>query len=360
MLSRLKKFYINNERKLTAVALVLGFVIDNLTLTRIDLWFDNFILLSYLLLAGFGIMLMNLYEEGVWRGRVLSKIHVFLPLLVQFAFGGLFSGFIVFYMRSASLSATAFFVAFLVFILLGNEIFKKQYARLGFQIGIFYIALFSFLIFYVPVILNKIGDLVFVLSGVFSLILIDWFIKILKHFIPLRMREIKKRLSFGIFCIFAMMNVFYFTNIIPPLPLSLKDAGVYYSVERSNGGYVAVGENEKWYEQFLFKTKVFHRNAGEPVYVYSAVFAPTDLKTKVLHRWQYYNSSTEKWVTADTLDFPIAGGRDGGYRGYTRKQNVRNGLWRVDIVTENNKLLGRVKFEIKDTIGVVIKTEKAL
>ena len=59
---KIKVLCTKHERYLFPAALLLGFVVDNFTLTRIDLWFDNLILFSYITLAGIGIVVVNLYE----------------------------------------------------------------------------------------------------------------------------------------------------------------------------------------------------------------------------------------------------------------------------------------------------------
>lgn len=42
----------------------------------------------------------------------------------------------------------------------------------------------------------------------------------------------------------------------------------------------------------------------------------------------------------------ISGGRDDGYRGYTYKSNLKEGKWQVDVITEEELILGVIDFEI--------------
>ena len=42
------------------------------------------------------------------------------------------------------------------------------------------------------------------------------------------------------------------------------------------------------------------------------------------------------------------GGRDGGYRGYSIKNDVTAGKWRVNVKTGDGKLIGRVGFTVED------------
>ena len=48
----------------------------------------------------------------------------------------------------------------------------------------------------------------------------------------------------------------------------------------------------------------------------------------------------------DEIGFNIIWGRDNGYRGYSYKNNVTNGKWKVEVVTDENLVLGVVDFNI--------------
>jgi len=346
MKTLISDFVENNKRYILPGAFLTGFIIDNFTLTRIDLWFDNLILFSYLLIAGISIALFSIFE-GKKLGKFSSTIFPWIPVAMQFAFGGLFSGYLIFYTRSASLAASWLFVLLLTALFIGNEFLKKHYARFTFRTSIFFLAIFSFTIFYVPIVLNTFGVWTFILSGVTSILIIWLFIFILSKFIPAKIAKSKNMLIGSITAIYIAMNIMYFTNIIPPIPLSLKDAGVYHSVERiTGGGYEVLSEQKKWYE--FLKKETFHRALGEEVYVYSSVFAPTDINTEIFHRWQYFDTATDEWETASVIQFPITGGRGEGYRGYSMKSAVFSGDWRVDVITKREQLLGRVSFNIVD------------
>src|SRR3989344_933862 len=100
MVNTLWKLYQRYERSLSPVALVAGFIWDNLTLRRVDLLLDNFVLFLYLKIAGVGVAFINATEAG--RFRFAQNTAGFIPLVLQFAFGGLFSAFVVFFSRSSS------------------------------------------------------------------------------------------------------------------------------------------------------------------------------------------------------------------------------------------------------------------
>jgi len=266
-LTKTKNFFTKYDRYLSPLALLVGFIFDNITLTRIDLWLDNLILFSYLFVAGAGIFLTWLLRNSILKGRVVGKVLPVLPILIQFAFGGLFSGYFIFYSRSASLTASWVFILILLLLLIGNEFFRKHYKSLVFQVSIFYFALFSFMIFFVPVITGERGAIVFLLSGIISLVTITIFLYGIARTTPKIFQEKKKILYTSISGIFLVVNILYFTNVIPPIPLSLKDIEVYHFVERnSEGGYIVRSEVKKWYEFDILDKKI-HRKKDKPIYI---------------------------------------------------------------------------------------------
>lgn len=334
-------------RYISPLSLVAGFIADNLFLTRrVDLLLTNALLSFYLVVAALGILVINLIQTGRLRHPFYLKILPLLPVVAQYAFGGLFSGYLSLYSRSAAISLSWIFVVALVVLLLGNERFAHFYARFSVQVAIYFTVIFSFLIFFLPVIFHKIGTFMFLSSGALALLLIFLFLLALFRLMP-ELCEKKVRVARAIASIYILFNVLYFTGAIPPLPLALKDAGVYHSVVREDdGSYALTGEPLSWYEVFLRYNPVYHVQAGGSAYVYSAIFAPSGLSVVIRHEWQRYDESSKQWITTDTVAFPIHGGRDGGYRGYSIKSNIAPGDWRVDVVTQYGQLIGRISFTV--------------
>ena len=52
------------------------------------------------------------------------------------------------------------------------------------------------------------------------------------------------------------------------------------------------------------------------------------------------------WRVTDRMGFEVAGGRDGGFRWYSRKRTIAPGQWRVDVVTDRGQTLGRIDFTV--------------
>ncbi|MFM2357618.1 MAG: hypothetical protein RJA61_355 [Candidatus Parcubacteria bacterium] len=215
----LREKYERYERHLSSGALIFGFILDNLTLRRIDRLFENIVLFGYLFLAAFGIIFLNIIEARNVRENEYSGWHTFFLLLIQFSFGALFSAFFIFYIRSSSLAASWPFILLLLTLLIGNEFFKQKYIRLSFQVTVYFVTLFSFLIFYVPIIVGTMGVWIFLVSGLISLILITAFLYLLRWAVPLKFKESKQYLILGIGGFFIALNLLYFANIITPITL---------------------------------------------------------------------------------------------------------------------------------------------
>ncbi|MES2087564.1 MAG: DUF2914 domain-containing protein [Patescibacteria group bacterium] len=338
----------------TAIAFVLGFIWDNIMLSQIDHVFANIMLGSYLVISAFSILIMNLPFHPERRVKIIEKITKWFPLILQFCFGSLFSAYIIFYTRSASISNNWPFLLFLVLLVISNELLRKRYLSITLPVSLFFTVLFSYNIFSLPILLKSMSALIFILSGLATLIIITIFIWILSRIAPEKYASSKRSLILSLSAIYILFNVAYFTNIIPPVPLALKEIGVYHSVTRlANGEYTLSFEHDSWYPFISNTDSTFHQKPNESVYVWSSIFAPTDLTVPIYYRWQYFDDAQKKWIETDLIQLPIFGGRDEGFRGYTKKSNVQPGLWRVDVETNRKNLIGRIEFTVEDAIDPI-------
>jgi len=343
----MKNLFQTIKRHGTALAFITGFIWDNFMLSRIDHLFANVMLTTYLVLSAFCILAMNLTPAPGWRGRLTERTSRWFPFILQFCFGSLCSAYIILYTRSASLISDWPFLVFLVFLVVSNELFRHRYLSITLPCSIFFTALFSYSIFSLPILTRSIGDIIFILSGIASLAVFLIFALLLSRVAPERLKASKISLFASVAGIYILFNLAYFGGFIPPVPIALKEIGVYHTVVKTNSGnYELSFEPSKWYKFFGGTAPIFHKSAGEQVYVWSAIFAPTALALPIFHRWQYFNEIDKAWVTTDLLQFSIIGGRDQGFRGYSAKTNVFPAKWRVDVETLRKDLIGRIEFSI--------------
>lgn len=350
MIEKGRLFFRKYERYVSPVTLVTGFIFDSLMLRRIDVLFSNVLLISYLLVSALSILLLNVHQTREEAKRS-ETFHITLIFLLQFCLGGLFSASFLFYSKSGAVIASWPFLLMIFVYVIGNELLRKNYVILSFQISVFFTALFSYLIFFLPIILGQMGDSIFLLSGIASLMITGIFIYVLSWFAPQRTQESAAIMILSIVVLFAGINLLYFTNLIPPIPLALKEVGIYRSLSKlPDGTYLAQGEKQEWFS-FISPNPTIHIVKGEPLYLLSSVFAPTNLKTDIVHTWQYFDDVDKAWTVADTVKLNITGGRDGGFRTYSSRQNIFPGKWRVDVATPRGQLIGRLNFETEASDG---------
>ena len=336
-----------HERHLSALAMVAGFIFDNLFFERVDLWQTQAVFALYTAICFITIPLLHWTETRVTRGISAPRWSSILPIATQFALGGFWSGFVIFYGRSAVFGVSWPFILFLLLVFVGNEYFSRYHSRLVFTSALFFFALYSYAIFAVPVYTGTIGTLTFILSGVIAICVFVLFTILLRFVGRERFIADVWRIRVWAFLIFAVVNISYFTNILPPLPLSAVSVGIYHQVWRVPGNYLAKNEMQSWQVRYLGFSPTMHVIQGESLYAYSSVFAPTFLKTNIMHEWQRYDSQNKRWVTTATVSYPIVGGRDGGYLGYSNAFVPAKGKWRVDVETADGRLIARLPFIVE-------------
>ncbi|HEY0915942.1 MAG TPA: DUF5924 family protein [Solimonas sp.] len=80
------------------------------------------------------------------------------------------------------------------------------------------------------------------------------------------------------------------------------------------------------------------------LYAFSAIRAPRGLREQVFHRWVHEGREV------DRIPLHIAGGREQGYRAWTRKTGFPadcRGDWKVQVITDGGQLIGEMRFRVK-------------
>ena len=332
---------------ISPTALGVGFIIDNFTLTRIDKLGDNLILATHLLLSLSAIILTHLALREPGRFPRINKHAKFLFALMQFSFGGLFSGFVIFYTRSGAWLNAWPFLLLILGLMIGNEIYYRYYQQFQIRITIWFIALFSYLIFLIPVITGKIGFGIFMVSGALSVAITGGILHVV-HGKKLLDNTTMRKIAVTVGGIWILFSTLYVTNIIPPVPLSLETIGAYHQVNRmSPGNYQLTYEKSSWLRLGKKTAKTINLDPGQSASIFAAVFSPGKLNTTIYHQWEYKEPSTGKWTDTDRIPIDIVGGRDDGYRHYSRKSSLREGKWRVSVTTKRGQVIGRITFKVK-------------
>ena len=132
-------------------------------------------------------------------------------------------------------------------------------------------------------------------------------------------------------------------NWIPPVPLSMKFGGMYREVQKQDDRF-ALSFDREWYQVWKRSDTTYPSN--QPIYCFTAVFAPVDLNTTIYHHWYSRPTSERPFMHADRIPIRISGGREGGYRAYSFKQRLDSGDWRVDVESQDGRIIGRVSVQV--------------
>ncbi len=329
-----------HRQHLPTVALLVGFVVDIVLFKTINLSYAQLILATHLSIVALCILVLALPSEA--KGQSLfSWAQGWLPLLQQYSTGNLLSAFLVLYSGSGSLSQSWPFFALLGIAVVGNEVFARERSRLAFHTSLLFFNLLLFFALALPLMTGTISVLAFILAIVAGTVVFQifrWSLRLIARDTYQANRPVINR---GALFVLVSLTVLYFTNLIPPLPLTLKDVGYFHGVSRVGDTYVVADEVRPWYDRFfdLGGTTV-RLSPGESLYVYSAVFAPAHLDTEIVHRWEYFNEGSSAWESHNVVRMSIEGGRDGGWRTYSLVRDPAEGRWRVSVETTRGAVIG--------------------
>lgn len=355
-LKKIKHWYEQYERILLPATMIGGVLLDAFTFRSINITSTFILLALYFVIAASTIFFVHAYDaKRIASGRITDYLRVASPLIIQFTFGALLSGVFVFYFFSGTLFVSWPLLGVLVFLMISNEIFRKYFARTTLQFGVFFFILFSLISIAIPFFVESLESKYFIISGILSVVFMFALLELF-YMVKTESKKLRLRLAFTTLSIFLFLNILYFTHVIPPIPLSIREMTLSHGVNHVSGTYQLQVETPLWWKK-LFEKQIFHKDADGTVYVYTAIFAPGNLQTNIIHEWKYYDEQKKQWITKSDLSFGISGGRKEGYRGYSFKNNVPEGKWRVYVKTQSGQVLGRMSFVVKNVdASVELKT----
>ncbi|OQW70765.1 MAG: hypothetical protein CTY27_02800 [Methylotenera sp.] len=338
------------KKYLPVVAFFAGFIWDALTIGKNVNASDLLILSAYLfgtvpimvwLVKRANLLINNAaqttlamhvsFKDANWRER--------LPyLLLQFLFGSLFSALFILYFKSSSHLAAFAWCLGLGVLLIANEFLETAYRRFTLIWTLFGFSLILLLNFVLPYSLGSIHWLWFFVSIILAVVITQALkLKISPHLGSI----------YPTYLIAILIASIYVLDVIPPVPLVIKDIQVGTHLEKVSNTYKLQQDKAPAWRFWRSTSNSVHIVKGEKVYCISSVFAPSNLETRLYHRWQMHDKK-QGWVTMSRIGFALTGGRNKGYRGYTYKQNVAFGLWRVKVETENGRTISVHEFTINN------------
>mgnify|MGYP002623956368 CR=1 FL=1 len=260
---------------------------------------------------------------------------------VQFFFGGLFSALVVCYFKSSGSLASFLLVILLAILLVGNEFLQKKYESFGVSLAFFCLLGTMFMNFAIPHLVHRIGFLWFLISTLLSFGLCAMIWKISHR---------KKGILVAPALISIFLIVAYIMNWVPPVPLVLKQKLACQNFDKAS--YSCDVDDPSLLQMAGLKIPSVHRVDSSEVYFLTSVYAPAKLKAELEYLWYYQDPTTGQYSLTDRISssrMTINGGRESGFRTYTRKKNVPPGKYRVEVAYKNGAVIGSGSFEVFDT-----------
>jgi hypothetical protein len=141
---------------------VAGFLFDVLTIQRIDSRADLAIQLLYLLVITALIVLQHREATGGWTPpRLIRRWWRHNVEVLHFFYGGLLSAYVILYFRSSTGARPLVFFLLLVLLFLLNEMPQIRQAGHRLRLGLYAFCVLSFLNYFVPIVVGRMGGWVF-------------------------------------------------------------------------------------------------------------------------------------------------------------------------------------------------------
>lgn len=346
---RAKPFVQKIEKFFPAIAFLGGFSWDSITLgQRID-GLDILFLVAYYLGALIITILLSAHSAPVLDDDTPKK-HGFLnrewseawkqrfSWAIQFCFGSMFSALVVCYFKSSGSFTTFILVALLAVLLVCNEFLQKRYESFAISLAQFCLLGTMFLNFAIPHLVNRIGFIWFFISTLLSFGVCTLVWKISKYKFPVLIAP-------AVICVLLIIS--YMANLVPPVPLVMKEQTACKNLDTKT--YVCELDVPSFWQKVGLVAPSVHKGDDTMIYFVSSVYAPTDLKAEIEYRWYYADPRTGKFKLIDKISserMVVQGGRDEGYRSYSRKKNAPPGKYRVETAYRNGAVIGSMTFDI--------------
>jgi hypothetical protein len=349
LIDRLKNYRHKYEKRIEIIIFIGGFLFDALMVKEPDEFVAIIQQVIYLSVIAAILHYELLFHLHKWSpvGQ-FQKIWSYRELIQPFLLGTLLNVYSIFYIKSASFFSSVIFLLIMIAMILVNESPTVKKSGVSFKVGLFGICLFSFFSILFPILIGSVGWIPFSLSlfssaGIFYAEF--WLIK--KKLGDLK-ASLQAILIPGLSVLIFFM-IFYTMGWIPPVPLSVKDQGIYHLIEKKNGEYFLSTEKE-WWRFWNSGDDLFKARVGDKIYFYVQVYSPTRFSDEVMIHWLWKNRK-DAWENADKIPMKILGGRKEGFRGFTIKSNFQPGQWQVKVETLSGLEISRHYFQILTSEG---------
>ncbi len=344
----LSKLLKESKHHITTLLFLGGFIFDLIILPEAGHLLTIWIGTLYLFIVAVAIALREWIISQNTASRTEQRIFSTLTFIIAYFSGSALSFISVYALRSAAFAVSWPLLLILLLCVFVNEFVSSHHFRFTLDVGVLLLALLFFITFNIPVFLKVQNDTTFLISVVVTIVISLLYIFLLQFTSESASEEVSRLYALGI-GIPMFIGMLYFLNVIPAVPLSLANGGVYHSIVREEDGEFSSTKEVDTRIFAQLRVPVYHlQDSDTGVYFFSSVSAPAKLTAPISHVWEYYDPVTRKWEEKTTISFTLDGGREDGYRAYSQKENTLPGLWRVTVKVDDKRIVGRMKFYITE------------
>jgi hypothetical protein len=335
------------RRHSAAVMFAAGFLFDFLTMQRIDAWTDRGVQLFYRACLTALLIYQQREARGLWTpAPAIERWWAYNVDALHFMYGGLLSAYVVLYFKSSTGARPLVFLCLLVALMLANEMPQIRRAGHRLRLGLYALCVLSFLNYFIPILLGRMGWWVFLLALACSAGVV-WLVADRLSAGEADPGTVRIRLFLPAAAVCATVGLLYALRLIPPVPLSVQFHGIYHDVRREGASYTLVYERPPVRFFWRGDSRPFRKRPGDRLNYFVRVFAPAGFRHQIAIRWEREDAAGE-WKTSDRIPLSIAGGRAQGFRGYAVKSNFEPGRWRVTAETDDARAIATLSFTVVD------------
>jgi MFS family permease len=340
-----------------------GFAFDALLLRRIDdravlLQQGAYLALACLLFTWDHVLRTRGVEPGGWWGKVasmrVSVLHFFL--------GTLLNAFLVFYFRASASLFSFLFVAGLAVAIIVNEL--PRFRQKGPQLRLLLISfsVTSYLAYLLPVLWGELETWhYFTAVGLGALAALTLWAGAAMLAPSAGWRPWSSLLpAVGLQ---AMLVALYWSGVTPPVPLSLKELGIYASVtpHRTEKGalhYTLEYQPGPRWQLWQLEHERFVGPEGARVWAFTRVFAPSHFHDRVAFQWEQEDAQRGWVALGPPFLAELTGGNEQGFRTFSYLTVERPAHYRVRVLTEDGREIGNKTFTFVAGAAPVSRTRE--
>lgn len=325
-----------------------GFLFDVVLLHRID---STPLLVHQGIYLGLSSLLIfwdhRIQHAGAEPGGLVGKLASYRLWAMHFFLGTLLNAFMVFYFRASSGLLSFLFLIALAVIIVANELPRFRAQGPIVRVMLLSFAVTSYLAYLIPVLHGELRSWQYILAAIVGSAATFVLWKVFTYFTKDPRWTFRRAVAPGLMLQSALLAM-YLAGVIPPVPLSLKHIAIYTSVtphpsERGMHYSLEYQPAPKW-QLWRMEDDELVGEPGMKAWAFVRIFAPAKFRDLVGFQWEF-DDPDRGWVKrGEPFNTRLSGGNEEGYRTFSYSTMSRPGKYRVRVLTEDGREIGRKTF----------------